>query len=290
MDDKVIITAALAGAETMREQNPALPYTPEEFAEEAHRAYDSGAAVVHIHVRDPKTGVPTHDVEIIRTTIEAIRTRCPRLIINMSSAILTSGDRRLRIAPIIAVKPPMASLNTNSMNFALVDWKKGRVVSEMLFENSFSMIVEFNETMRENGIKPEFEIYDMGGLFNILLVKKQGIFEEPMHFQMVFGVAGGVPYRPGLFARMLSHLPVRATYSACGAGPNQFRAAITAAVNGGHIRVGLEDNIRMPDGELARGSWEQVEWAREVAASAGRGVAGPQDARRILGLAADDAG
>jgi 3-keto-5-aminohexanoate cleavage enzyme len=273
----------------MREQNPALPYTPEEFAEEAYRAYDSGAAVVHIHVRNPRTGAPTHDVEIIRTTIDAIRTRCPHLIINMSSAILTSGDRKLRITPLIAVKPAMGSINTNSMNFALVNWKTGRVISEMLFENSFSMIVEFNKTMRENGIKPEFEIYDMGGLFNVLLLKKQGIFEEPMHFQMVFGVAGGVPYEPGLFAGVLSHLPPGATYSACGAGPNQFRAAMTSAVNGGHIRVGLEDNVRMPNGELAGGSWEQVEWAAEVARSAGREIASPQDARRILGLSADGA-
>jgi 3-keto-5-aminohexanoate cleavage enzyme len=179
----------------------------------------------------------------------------------------------------------MASLNTNSMNFALVDWKNGIVKAETVFENSFSMIVEFNHLMRKARIKPEFEIYDMSGLFNVLLLRRQGIFEEPMHFQMVFGTAGGVPYRPSMFSRILSHLPAGSTYSACGAGPNQFRANITAVVNGGHMRVGLEDNVRMPDGSQARGSLEQVEWAVKAARLAGRTVATGDDAKRILGLA-----
>ncbi len=284
MNDKVIITAALAGAETTRAQNPAVPYTPEEFAEEARKARDSGASIVHIHVRDPDTGAPTRELDKIRTTIQAVRDRCPDLIINMSTAIVTSGDRSVRIDPILSLRPPMASLNTNSMNFALVDWKNGIIKGETVFENSFSMIVEFNDLMRKAGIKPEFEIYDMGGLFNVLLLRRQGIFDEPMHFQMVFGTAGGVPYRPSIFSRILSHLPPGSTYSACGAGPNQFRANITAVVNGGHMRVGLEDNVRMPDGSQARGSWEQVEWAVEAARLAGRTAATGEDAKRILGL------
>ncbi len=284
MNDKVIITAALAGAETTRAQNAAVPYTPEEFAEEARKARDSGASVVHIHVRDPDTGAPTRDLKKIVITIQAVRERCPDLIINMSTAIVTSGDREIRINPILAVRPPMASLNTNSMNFALVDWRTGRVIAETVFQNPFSMIVAFNNQMREVGIKPEFELYDMGGLFNVLLLRKQGIFAEPMHFQMVFGTAGGVPYHPSIFSRLLSLLPAGSTYSVCGVGPNQFRTNMTAVVNGGHMRVGLEDNVRMPDGNQARGSWEQVEWAVRVARLAGREVATCGDAERILGL------
>ncbi len=284
MNDKVIITAALAGAETTRAQNPAVPFTPEEFALEARKARDSGASVVHIHVRDPDTGAPTRELEKIKITIQAVRDRCPGLIINMSTAIVTSGDRAIRINPILALRPPMASLNTNSMNFALVDWRAGRVISETIFENSFEMITEFNARMRNAGIKPEFELYDMGGLFNVLLLRRRGIFEESMHFQMVFGTAGGVPYHPSIFSRLLSHLPSGSTYSACGVGPNQFRANITAVVNGGHMRVGLEDNVRMPDGTHARGSWEQVEWAVRVARLSGREVATPEEAGRILGL------
>jgi 3-keto-5-aminohexanoate cleavage enzyme len=282
MEEKVVISAALAGAATMKAQNPAVPYTPEEFAEESYRCMNEGAAVVHIHVRDPENGLPTADIGKIRTTIQAIRDRCPGLIINMSSAIGPWVSKEDRIAPIAAIEPEMASLNTNSMNFGLANWKTGEVPMEIVFENTFSMLVTYAKTMREHKVKPECEIYDFGGLYNVLLVRKQGIFEEPMHFQMVFGVAGGVPYDPFNLARMRDLLPEGASWSVCGVGPHQFAAGMTAAVNGGHIRVGLEDNVRMPNGELAKGSWEQVQWAVQVTRLAGREVAGPEEAREIF--------
>jgi 3-keto-5-aminohexanoate cleavage enzyme len=131
-------------------------------------------------------------------------------------------------------------------------------------------------------VKPEVEIYDFGGIYNVLLVRKQAIFEEPMHFQMVFGVVGGVPYDPYNFARMKDLLPEAASWSVCGVGMNQFAACMTAAVNGGHLRVGLEDNVRMPNGELAKGSYEQVQWAAQVARLAGREVASPDEAKQIF--------
>lgn len=284
MSDKVIITAALTGAATRKEQNPSVPYTPEEFAEDAYRVYNSGGSIVHVHVRDPEHGAPTHEIDKIKTTIDAIKAKCPEIIINMSSAIGPWVTKEQRIAPIVAIKPPMASLNTNSMNFGIANWKTGEVPMEIVFENTFAMLVDFNGQMKANGVKPEFEVYDMGGLYNVLLVRRQGIFEEPMHFQMVFGVAGGVPYEPGIFAAMKDRLPENATYSVCGVGPNQFPANMTSVVNGGHMRVGLEDNTRMPNGDLAKGSWEQVEWCVEVAKLAGREVATPAEARKILKL------
>jgi 3-keto-5-aminohexanoate cleavage enzyme len=284
MSDKVIITAALTGAATRKEQNPAVPYTPEEFAEDAYKVYNSGGAIVHIHVRDPEHGAPTHEIDKIKTTIDAIKAKCPEIIINMSSAIGPWVTQEQRIAPIVAIKPPMASLNTNSMNFGIANWKTGEVPMEIVFENTFAMLIDFNAQMKANGVKPEFEVYDMGGLYNVLLVRRQGIFEEPMHFQMVFGVAGGVPYEPGIFAAMKDRLPENATYSVCGVGPNQFPANMTSVVNGGHMRVGLEDNTRMPNGELAKGSWEQVEWCVEVAKLAGREIATPDEARKMLKL------
>jgi 3-keto-5-aminohexanoate cleavage enzyme len=284
MSDKVIITAALTGAATRKEQNPNVPYTPEEFAQEAKKVYESGGAIIHVHVRDPENGVPTHEFDKIRPTIEAIRAECPEIILNMSSAIGPWVTKDQRIAPISEFKPEMASLNTNSMNFGIANWKTGEVPMEIVFENSFAMMVEFNEKMKEHNVKPELEVYDMGGLYNVLLIRKQGIFVEPMHFQMVFGVAGGVPYEPSTFAAMLDRLPEGATYSVCGVGPHQFRANMTSVVNGGHMRVGLEDNIKMPDGELAKGSWEQVEWAVKVAKLAGREPATPDEARKILKL------
>jgi len=281
---KVIITAALAGAATRKEQNPAVPYTPQEFAEESFKCWKAGAAIVHIHVRDPQTGFPTAEIPKIRETINAIRDKCPELIINMSSAIGPGVNAEQRIAPIVEMKPDLASLNTNSMNFGLVDYKTGKVFLEIIFENTFKMLVDFAKAMRENGVKPECEVYDFGGIYNILLVRKQGIFEEPMHFQLVFGVAGGVPFTPMNMVHMQSLLPEGATWSVCGVGPNQFPAGIMASIMGGHIRVGLEDNTRVLRGKLAEGSWEQVEVAKRIVELAEREVATPAEARKILSL------
>jgi 3-keto-5-aminohexanoate cleavage enzyme len=282
--DKVIISAALAGSATRKEQNPAVPYTPEEFAEESFKCWKAGASIVHIHVRDPKTGFPTADIPQIRQTIGAIRDRCPEVIINMSTAIGPFLSDKQRIAPVVAVKPEMASLNTNSMNFALVDHKTGQIYGEDVFTNTFKMMIDFATAMKENGVRPECEAYDFGGVYNVLLVRKQGIFVEPLHFQLVFGVAGGVPFTPMNMVHMQSLLPPDATWSTCGVGPNQFPAAIMASITGGHIRVGLEDNIRVPGGALAQGSWEQVEVVKRIAELAEREIATPAETRKMLGL------
>lgn len=284
MRDKLVISAALTGAATMKDQNPAVPYTPEEFAEESYRCMNEGAAVVHIHVRDPDTGVPTADIKKIRSTIQAVRDRCPGLIINMSTAIGPGVSKDDRIAPIKAIKPDMASLNTNSMNAALANKKTGEIFAEFIFENTFDMIQKYSVVMQECHVKPECEIYDFGGIYNMLLMRKQGIFEEPMHFQLVFGLVGGVPYELFNLARMKELLPDTATWSVCGVGTSQFEAGMTSAVNGGHIRVGLEDNIRMPNGDLARGSFEQVQWATKVTCLSGRDVASPDEAREIINI------
>ncbi|HOB87318.1 MAG TPA: 3-keto-5-aminohexanoate cleavage protein [Bacillota bacterium] len=281
---KVVITAALSGAATFKHQNEAVPYTPEEFAEESYKCWKAGASIVHIHVRDPETGMPTEDLNLIRPTINAIRERCPELIINMSSAIRQMLTPEQRITPIKEMKPEMASLNTNSMNFALADYQTGEIGMEILFENTFQMLNDFALIMRENKVKPELEIYDLGGLYNVLLINKRKIIDEPMHFQFVFGVAGGVPFSPANLARMYELLPEGSTWSVCGVGPNQISAALSALAYGGHIRVGLEDNIRMPDRRLAKGSYEQVEWAVKLCEMCGREVATPAEARELLNL------
>lgn len=282
MGKKVVISAALTGAATMKEQNPAVPYTPEEFAEESYRCMNEGAAVVHIHVRDPESGQPTADLDKISTTIGAVRDQCPGLIINMSTAIGPGITQEERITPIEVMEPEMASLNTNSMNAALANWKTGEILREFVFTNTFAMMEHYAKVMREHLVKPECEVYDFGGIYNVLMVRKQGIFEGPMHFQMVFGLLGGVPYDLFNFARERELLPEDASWSVCGVGPYQFAAGMTAAVNGGHIRVGLEDNTRMPNGELAKGSYEQVQWAVKVTQLAGREVASPDEARQIF--------
>jgi len=283
--DKVIITAALAGAATTKKNNPAVPYTPEEFAEESRKVYESGGSIVHIHAKDPESGFATADMKKITDTIEAIRARCPKLIINMSSAIAPGLKPEQRIAPIMALKPDMASLNTNTMNFALADHRKGTVMIEFIFENTFKMLVDFGKAMKELKIKPELEVYDPGGIYNTLLVRKQGgLFEEPLHFQFVFGVAGGIAHTALGMCLMKDLIPTDATWSVCGVGPNQVTAAMQAAFMGGHIRVGLEDAVRVPGGELAKGSWEQVEVAVKIAKLVDREIATPDEARELLNL------
>jgi len=284
MSEKVVISAALSGGGTMKHMNEAVPYTPEEFAEEAYKAFNSGATVVHIHARDiDQGGMPTPDMNIIRPTIEAIRDKCPELLINMSSAITVGITPEQRITPIVEMKPEIASLNSNSMNFALADRKTGEVAMEFIFENTFGMIADFATKMKENKVKPELEIYDMGGMYNIhLLRKRKGLFEDPMHFQFVFGVAGGMPFDIGHLKTLIDLLPKDASWSVCGVGPNQFPAAICASALGGHIRVGLEDNFRNIDGSKCKGNYEAVEWAASVCKVAGREVASPDDARKLF--------
>jgi 3-keto-5-aminohexanoate cleavage enzyme len=283
--DKVIITAALAGGGTTKANNPATPYTPEEFAEEAYRCFNEGCAIVHIHAKDPATGMATPDMSKIRPTIEAIRARAPKLIVNMSTAITAGLKPEQRIKPIEEMKPDMASLNTNTMNFAIADHKSGKVMIEIIFENTFKMLEDFGRRMKAAGVKPELEAYDPGGVFNTLLIRKQGdVFEEPMHWQFVFGVAGGMAFTPLGYNHMKSLIPEGHTWSVCGVGPNQFPAIMQSCLDGGHMRVGLEDIVRVPGGELAKGSWEQVQWAARIAQVLDRQPASPDEARELLQL------
>ncbi|MHA1291421.1 MAG: 3-keto-5-aminohexanoate cleavage protein [Promethearchaeota archaeon] len=290
--NKVVISAALAGAATRKEQNPAVPYTPEEFGDEAKKCYEAGAAIVHIHARDAsKGGIPTPDLEIIKATIENIKEKAPDVIINLSTAISAVATDRERISPVRKFKPPIASLNTNSMNFSIGDFRTGKITMAAgnIFANSFSTIQTFAKHMKRAGTKPEMEIYDMGGMYNMLFLNKQeGLFEQPLHFQFVFGVLGGQPFSPRNLANLLELKPQGATWSVCGVARQQFQAAMCSAAWNGHIRVGLEDNIRMPNGELAKGSWEQVAWAKKVVEIAGREIAQGEEARKIFNLLRDD--
>ncbi len=284
--ENLVISAALAGAVTRKVQNEAVPYTPEEFGDEAKKCYDAGAAVVHIHARDDK-GLPTSDLDIIRETVTNIKQKAPDILINLSSAISINATDRERIMPVRTFKPPLASLNTNSMNFSVANWKTGEIVlaAGNVFTNNFKTIQNFARHMQKAGTKPEMEIYDMGGLYNMLLLNKQeGMFEQPLHFQMVFGVCGGIPFTPMNFAHMLNVMPEDATWSVCGVSDQQFQAGLCAIAWGGHVRVGLEDNIKMPNGELAKGSWEQVAWAKETAEKSGRKVVQGKEAAKEFNL------
>ncbi len=281
MTGKVIITAALTGAATRKEQNSAVPYSLEEFAEEAARCREAGAAMLHVHARTDE-GEITADVSRIQSVCNAIRKRAPGIIVNLTSS--AGGCAEERLAPILAIKPEMASLNTNTMNFSWLDRKTGQIHWDGIFTNTFTMLQDFGKAMEENDVKPEIECYDIGGIDNSLLIARQGFFSGPMNFNFVWGVAGGQKFRPDVFVSMVNALPKDANFTTCGVGLDQFPANAMSCLMNGHMRVGLEDNIRMPDGELARGSWEQVQWAVNMAASLGREPATPDEARKIMGI------
>ena len=282
-EKKVIITAALAGAATLKSNNPAVPYTIEEFVEEAYKAHQAGAAMVHVHARTD-AGEPTHEIDRIQAIHDAIKDRCPNVIVNLSSAVGGGKTPEQRLAQIVAVKPEMASLNTNTMNFSLINRKTGEIMVDKVFQNTFTMLQDFGRAMESNGVKPEVECYDIGGLDNFLLIAQQDIFSDPLNFNFVWGVAGGQKFRPDAFTTMVHALPPKANFTTCGIGLDQFPSNMMSCLSGGHMRVGLEDNVRMPDGNLAKGNYELVEWAVKVAESLGRRPATPDEARQIMGL------
>lgn len=283
MSQPVIITAALSGAATMKNQNPNVPYTPAEFAEEAYKCWKAGASMVHVHARED-SGWTTHDHDRIRATHDAIKDKCPELIINLSSAVGMNVTAEQRISQILAIKPEMASLNTNTMNFGIVDRKTGQIMIDYVFENTFTMLQDFGKAMEEVGTKPEIECYDLGGMDNAMMIGRQGFFSDPMNFNFVWGVAGGQTFRAEIFVAMVNALPPNANFTTCAVGFEEFPAIMQSCLLGGHMRVGFEDNIRMPNGEMAKGSWQLVEVAATVADCLGRPVATPDEARAIMGI------
>jgi 3-keto-5-aminohexanoate cleavage enzyme len=238
--------------------------------------------MVHVHARHATEGWPTSDVVTVKTIYNAIREKTPELIVQITSSVGLAYEDRM--APIIALKPEMSSLNTNTMNFSAMDRKTGQIVFDNVFTNTFTMLQDFGKKMEELGVKPEPEIYDIGGLDNWFLISKQGFFSQPYNFNFVWGVAGGFKFRPITFASLVEMIPPGSNFTTCGVGNEQFPAITQSCLMGGHMRVGLEDNVRVPSGELAKGSWEQVEWAAKIASCLGREPATPDEARKMLGL------
>ncbi len=282
-NSKVIITVAISGVGTFKQNNPAVPYTPEEAADASEKAFKAGASVIHVHAKRDD-GMPTHEIQRIRDTYNAIKDRVPEAIVQLSSAVGPNATADERIAQIIEIKPEMASLNTNTMNFSFLDRKTGNIIYDAIFTNTFTMLQNFGKAMESNNVKPELEVYDIGGLDNFLVISKQGFFSKPYNINFVWGVAGGQRFRPDSFMTMVNALPPDSNFSTCGVGTDEFPACLQSLIAGGNIRVGLEDNTRMPNGELAKGNYELVEWAVNAVQSIGREVANPKEAREIIGL------
>lgn len=282
MGRKVIVTCALVGSITRKNQNPATPYSPVELAEAAHLAWKAGAAMVHVHAIEDD-GTNATRIERIKESHDAIKAKTPELIVNMTSALGAGATAAQRLAQIEAVRPEMASLNMGTMNFALTNRKTGEVLGDYTFENTLIMIAEFAARMKEIGTKPELEVYSSAGIDNYYAIAGSGNFTNPVNFNFVWGVCGGNSFRPATFVAMQQALPPGANLTTCGVGPEEWPAITQSILCGGHVRVGLEDNLRMPDGTLAAGNDQLVENAVKIIQALGHEPATPDEARAIMG-------
>lgn len=270
--EKLIITAAISGAEVTKEHSPAVPYTVEEIAREAELAYKAGASIIHLHVRTDE-GRPTQDRERYRECIEAIKKKCPDVIIQPSTGGAVGMTAKERLQP-TELYPEMATLDCGTLNFG----------GDEIFENTENMIKEFGKTMIERGIKPELECFDKSMIEMALRLHKKGYIKAPMHFSFVMGVNGGIGGGIRDFEFLRGSIPVDSTFTVAGIGRYEFPLATLAIVSGGHVRVGFEDNIFISKGVLAKSNGELVEKVVRIAKELGREIATPNEARKILGI------
>jgi 3-keto-5-aminohexanoate cleavage enzyme len=270
--EKVIFTAALVGAELTRKDTPYLPLTPEEIAEEARLCVEAGASILHIHARDAE-GRPTNDTTRFREVLSQIRVACPSLPILQVSTGGAVGDSFESRAQPLEAGPEMASLNAGSVNFG-----------ESVFANPLPFIEFIVARMGWLKVKPEIEIYDLSHVETANRLVEKGDIAEPAHFQFVLGVRGGLAATEENLRLLVSRIPSGSTWTVAGIGRFQLAMGAMALQMGGHVRVGLEDNIYKEKGVLARGSHELIEKAVELAAQYGRSPASPAEARQILSL------
>jgi 3-keto-5-aminohexanoate cleavage enzyme len=271
--EKLIITAAICGAEVTKEHNPAVPYTVEEIGREAELAYKAGASIIHLHVREDD-GTPTQSKERFKACIEEIKRRCPDVIIQPSTGGAVGMTNEERLQP-TELHPEMATLDCGTCNFG----------GDEIFVNTENTIKEFGKKMIELGIKPEVEVFDKGMVDMAIRMNRKGFVKSPMHFNFVMGVNGGISATPRDLVFMAGSIPQGSTYTVSGIGRHQFTMAATSIILGGHVRVGFEDNVYISKGVPAKSNAELVEKAVRLAKELGREIATPEEARKILGLA-----
>jgi uncharacterized protein (DUF849 family) len=299
MKEKAIITAAITGSIHTPGMSPYLPITPKQIIDEAVAAYEAGAAVAHIHVRDPETGRPTPDINLVGEVVKGIKGRC-----NMIICITTGGGLGMtaeqRLIPVSTFKPELASFNAGSLNFALFhaldkfkEFKFGwepqylGMTEDFIFPNTFKSMREFTVIFNENGTKPEFEVYDSGMVNNVAFMIEKGYVKKPVYVQFVMGVLGGItPSSENLLFLVdyAKKLIGDFEFSVCVAGRAQFSMCTQSLLLGGNVRVGLEDNLYLDKGVMAKSNAEQVAKVARIAKELGIDPATPDEARKILGL------
>ncbi len=281
LDDKVIITCALTGVLANRDQCPGIPYTPVEIADEAKRAYDAGATIVHIHGRNDD-GSPSWDLETFRRIKDEVRQRCP-IILNFSTGTM-DDDIGPQAAIIRELKPEIAALNMGTMNYAKFSPKRNEFVFDMVFPNTFGKIVQFLDVMNAAGVKPELECFDAGHTNSIWPLYTMGKLPKPTQFSFIMGVLGGLPTSIEALQLQKQTIPPGSTWEVIGIGKQQWRLIASALVLGGNIRVGLEDNFYLPNGAMAKSNGDLVEQAAQLTRLTGREVANVAEARKMLSL------
>jgi 3-keto-5-aminohexanoate cleavage enzyme len=287
--EKLIITVAVTGGVTTRQQNPHLPHTPEEIAEAAVESWRAGAAMVHLHARNPVTGECAHKSDLFKEAIRIIRQECD-LIINTSTGAGpgVSLEERIGIVPELSadpeVKPEIASLNCGSLNFGMLNRKKREFVLNDVQMNPWSSLLHFADTMKQYGVKPEIEIYDAGMVNNAMVLHSIGALREPLHFSFVLGVLGGMQPTIDNLVFLKNSIPRDATWSLIAIGLSIYTLGPAAIGAGGHVRVGFEDCIHIAKGVLAESNAQMVAKMKRIAEEMGREVASPAEARKILGL------
>lgn len=270
--EKLIITAAICGAEVTKAHNPAVPYTKEEMVREAKAAFEAGAAVIHVHVREDD-GTPTQSKARFAEILPAIQEACPGAILIPSTGGATGMTPEERLQP-TELMPEMATLDCGTCNFG-----------DDIFVNDMPTLRAFGQRMLENGIKPEYECFEIGHLDTALTLASKGqIPGHPMQFNFVLGVAGCAPATVENLAFLVSKIPMGSTWTVTGVGRGAWPMAAAGIIMGGHVRVGFEDNIYLARGHKAASNAELVEKVVRLAKELGREIATPADARRILGL------
>ncbi len=280
-EQPVVVSAALTGALTRREHCPAIPYTPAEIGQEARRAAEAGAAIVHIHARNPD-GSPTWSRETFGDIKAEVRARTD-VIINFSTGAVGIPVEE-RIAHIRELKPEMAALNMGSMNYAIYSEKRKQFYHDHVFANPFSDIRFFLETMNEGGVRPEMECFDCGHIGNTAPLIDMGVLRPPYQFSLVMGVLGGIPGTARNLVHQVGSLPAASHWQVIGIGLNQWPLVAAAISLGGNVRVGLEDNFYLEEGRMASSNGDLVEKAVAMCREQGRPVASIAQARQQLEL------
>ena len=284
--DPVIISCSISGVIANRDQCPAIPYTPEEYAAEARRAVDEGASQIHIHARKPD-GTPSYEVEDFQAITEAILAEVGDVIVNYSTGAIGIPIEK-RIEYLRACRPDVAALNMSSMNYAKYSKRRQDFVFKAVFENSFDTIIEFITVMKELGIKPEHECFDAGHVANLDPLIDMGLLEPPLQISLVMGVTGGIRPTPRNVTLMSDQIPGGPEgpnqWQVIGISRDQWKLLASSLVLGGNVRAGVEDNLYLPNGEMCRSNGDLIAKARQMAEDIGRRPASVAEARELLGV------